>query len=211
MAAIEKLLTMGLAHGIDPTRMLLAAGGSTAPESERLTWQDVTQAVTTLTHEQRAALYLKTAPELASARELAAFTNTLYASLIEFEQPDLTDKATLQRQPVIVRVAIAEYMAPRTCRRCRGNGQVLDHIVGRGMVPGTCGLCEGKGWRAWSDNTRSRECGVRRADWSKRYAPGYTHVLHTCSGLYRKAAEGFKQALFGTAETPVETRLQARC
>jgi len=220
MAAIEKLLTMGLAHGIDPTRMLLAAGGTPGPESERLTWQDVTLAVVALPLPQRAALYLKCAPELASAQELASLTNMLLELLMLHDEKRATypttepgfeaaaEHAKFQRQATIVRVALEEYCDPRTCRRCHGEGQVLDHVVGRGMVRGTCGRCEGKGWRAWSDNHRARSCGVRRGDWTARYAHGYQRVLETCTSIYREAAGGFKAALFGAPHLLVENRLQ---
>lgn len=214
MAAIEKLLTMGLAHGIDPRRMLLGAlaGGSTDPDVGKITWEDITQAVVTLRPDLRAVLYLKCAPQLASGNELAALTNRLWADLVAYDRRHYTYRpkevqAGLQpaRQATFVRVALAEYMDPRTCRRCQGTGQVLDRVVGKGMVKGTCGLCEGHGYRDWSDRRRARECDVDRHDWAKRWDPSYSSVLRSATGLYREAASGFKAVLFGDENAPAGT------
>lgn len=221
MAAIEKLLTKGLAHGVDPTRMLLAAGGTQQPDVDRITWEDVTRAVVTLPLAQRAALYLKCAPELSSANELASFTNDLLLVITAhdarrcsaYSPAEERSGYAFERQAAIVRTAVEEYMDPRTCRRCQGEGTVLDYVPERGMVKGTCGRCEGKGWRPWSDNQRSRRCGVRRTDWAPKYAAGYQRVMDSCTATYKTAAGAFKAVLFGSEQgieyDRVEERLQA--
>lgn len=205
MAAIEKLLTMGLAHGVDPRRMLQVSFGSTqsGPAVDSITWEDVTRAVVALAPSHRAVLYLKAAPALVTANELASLTNELWFDLIAYDMAQHTYRPSEirrglanQRQAAIVRTVLAEYCDPRTCRRCIGGGKYLKHVEGKGMVETTCERCVGRGYVPWSDNRRAKRVGVRRETW-ERWRPGYDAALRNCTGLYRQAAEGFKAVLFG--------------
>lgn len=217
MAAIEKLLTMGMPHGTDPARALLGAAGIAVRDGDRLDWTDVSQAVAALEPMHRAALYLRVMPDLMSAQELGALVDHLLRHLMRLDEElgtyprGMSVDEVFGRQAAMIRTVLAEYMDPRTCRRCRGEGTVYDHIVGRGLVKGTCGSCEGQGWRAWSDNLRARRCHVRRADWTGRYDRPYRYTLAECSTVYRAAAERFKQRLFGSAEEGLcRTQVRAR-
>lgn len=196
MAVIEKLLTMGLAKGTDPGRAFSgASGGTNTPCGDRLAWEDVQQAVALVPKAERAALYLRVEPAMVQASELADFTNAVWSALIRHERGAFElDK---ERESLFVRVAITEYIDPRTCRRCRGSGIVLDHIPSEGLKPGTCGLCHGHGTRSWSDNRRSAQCQVRRSDWPTKWVGSYNAALRECTSLYRRGASNFKQKLFG--------------
>lgn len=239
MAKIESLLTMGLAHGIDYQRLLQAVPGSTTPSGERITWQDVMGAVGYVKDKgQRAALYLKCAPHMVSAMELAEFSFALLTTLQRYEARG--GRATLKphspsqwhtpadravnraqerafaRQAAIVRTVIAEYQDPRICGPCRGAGKVAVHIEGKGVVEQGCPKCDGKGWRRWSDNRRAKAIGGDRNAYATKVAPAYEHTLKACTEQYRKGAEAFKQALFGADDDEsnqgaIERRLQARC
>lgn len=237
MAKIETLLTMGLAHGIDYERLLKSVPGSTTPSGERITWQDVMGAVAMVPKGQRAALYLKCAPHMVSAQELAEFCFSLLTTLQRYEARG--GRATLKphspgqwhtpadravnraqerafaRQATIVRTVLAEYQDPRICGPCRGAGKVAVHIEGKGVVEQGCPKCGGQGWSAWSDNRRAKAIGGDRNAYATKVAPAYEHTLRACTEQYRKGAEAFKQALFGpvddeSVEGVIESRLQAR-
>ena len=62
MAAIEKLLTIGLCHGTDFERILKSVPGSTTPTSERITWEDVMGAVGFVKDKGRFSLVFVAAP-----------------------------------------------------------------------------------------------------------------------------------------------------
>lgn len=240
MANIEKILTMGLAHGIDYERLLRAVPGSTTPANERITWQDVMGAVAMVPKGQRAALYLKCAPHMVSAQELSEFCFGLLTKLQRFERqrrPGLVVAApqsparwhtpaeralhraaqrTFERQAAIVRTVLAEYQDPRICTPCRGSGTVAVQIEGKGIVTQGCPKCAGNGWLRWSDNRRARSIGGDRNAYLQQVAPAYEHTLAACTEQYRKGATAFKEALFGAASDPttpgaIEARLQARC
>jgi len=221
MAAIEKLLTMGLAHGVDPRRMLEVSFGSTqsGPDAERITWEDVTRAVVALAPSYRAVLYLKAAPALVTAKDLASLTSELWFDLISYDMAHHTYRADEiqrglpdKRQAAIIRTALAEYCDPRTCRRCIGGGEYLKYIEGKGMVTTMCERCGGYGYVPWSDRRRARSVAVDRTHWTARWAPGYEATLRNCTGLYRQAAEGFKAVLFGDESAPaqIEARNKAQ-
>ena len=234
---IESLLTMGQAHGIDYERLLRAVPGSTTPASERIVWQDVMHAVATVPKGQRAALYLKCAPEMVSAQELAAFCYGLLTVLQRYEarngktspkprspqqwhtpEERAIHKAQLRafaRQAAIVRTVIAEYQDPRICSLCKGGGKIKVHIEGKGVLEQGCSKCAGLGWRPWSDNRRAKAIGGDRNAYATQIAPAYLHTLNACTDQYRKGSEAFKAALFGEPDDEqvvgvIESRLQAR-
>lgn len=192
MANIERLLTMGTAHGADPARHLMGGHGQNTPDSERLQWTDVMFAMSMVPPSQRAVLWLRANPDMLTGGDLAELTTHLWRHHCDHGLP-----VTAERRAAIVRTALAEYTDPRTCRPCRGTGEVLDYVAGRGMVKGTCGRCEGRAIVAWSDNRRARGCGVRRVAWTQLYEAGYVAVLRECGARYRKGVETFKAALFG--------------
>lgn len=233
---IERLLTLGLAHGIDYRRML-DPPGSTTPAGRSVSWQDVMGAVAMVPKDQRAALYLKCAPHMVSAAELSEFCFGLLTTLQRYEakggKPAVAPRSradwhtpaeralnraqqrTFERQAAIVRTVLAEYQDPRICHACRGGGQVLAHIEGKGIVAQGCPKCDGKGWCRWSDNRRARAIGGDRNAYATRVAPAYEHTLKACTEQYRKGATAFKEALFGPADDEsipgvIERRLQAR-
>jgi hypothetical protein len=239
MAVIEKLLTMGLAHGTDFERLLQAVPGATTPASERITWQDVMQAVAMVPKDQRAALYLKCAPNMVDAQEMAQFCFTLLAILQRFEnkagRPSIRPHSPQQwhtpaeraihraaakafeRQASIVRTVLAEYQDPRICAPCKGKGELLAHVEGKGVVTLTCAKCVGHGWLAWSDRRRAKAIGVDRESgiYLTQVLPGYERLLSACTSKYQAGSKAFKEALFGPADDDsvvgvIESRLQAR-
>lgn len=226
MANIEKLLAMGTAQGADPTRMLIVTSG--AQKQNPITWEDVRLSVGALEPHLRAILQLRAVPQFVSAQELAALTLHLARGLFAFEHRraariHATDpvaraqrRARHVRQSAQIRVALCEYLDPRTCRPCRGEGKVLDHVPGKGVKAIDCPRCAGRGWKPWSENRRASAVGGDRNAWRERYAPGYEFVLRECSSQYREAEGLFKARLFGAPdhdETPgaIERRMQARC
>ena len=238
MANIEKILTMGLAHGIDYERLLRAVPGSTTPANERITWQDVMGAVAMVPKGQRAALYLKCAPHMVSAAELAEFCYGLLTTVQRFDERrgkttirphspgqwhtpaeralNRAQQRAFERQAAIVRTVLAEYQDPRICAPCRGSGNVAVHVEGRGVLTQSCPKCAGNGWLRWSDNRRARSIGGDRNAYATQVAPAYEHTLAACTEQYRKGATAFKEALFGAANDSTnpganEARLQARC
>lgn len=204
MATIEKLLTMGLAASPDLERLLQGASpGCAGTPGTRFGWEDVRASIAVLPPEQRAVLQLKAVPNLVTPGEAEA----LYLHLL----------IALKRQPhrqkhaSIIRTAVTEYADPRTCRRCRGSGEVLEYAKGQGMLRGTCGHCVGRGWVSWSDNRRARGVACRRAAWH-HLEPAYAETLLACRRLYLTAVARFKRELFGVDEqAELERRLQARC
>jgi hypothetical protein len=221
MPSIERLLTMGLAHGANPARVLLGAAGVSTRATDQVEWTDVLQGVVRLPRMQRAALYLRVVPQLVEANELAELTAWLWGTLIAFDAEHATYTAKEReqgvesaRQAMIVRAALREYADPRTCRICLGGGSVLDYIEGRGMVKGTCGKCEGKGWRAWSERARAHAAGIPPRTWLRRHTEGYAATLSECYRTYSAGSKGLRHALFGHPDDAstvgaIESRLQA--
>lgn len=203
MATIERLLTMGLAHGADPRRMLLPASGTNP--AMRLDWTDIHKTMACCKPEQRAILYLKPNPAMVSGQDLAALTNTLWRGLIRFEaRRNTKDPAPDTRQAAMVRTALAEYQDNRVCRTCYRNtgkqGHIQTHVEGKGVIDVPCPRCNGAGWVRWSDNRRYRSIGGDRNAYTQRIAPGYEHLMNACTTLYREAQERFMEVLYG--ETP---------
>ena len=219
MSRIESLLTLGMAHGADPRRMLLP--GTATNTLDRLEWTDIHQAIGSCSPAQRAILYLKPLPQMVSGQDLAALTNHLWRALIRFEDtrrplaspnPTPAEQAIYakaqaardQRQAAMVRTALSEYQDPRVCRTClrsREPGKVMVQIEGKGMVWQPCPRCHGAGWTPWSDNRRAKAIGGDRNAYTSRIAPGYDHLLHQCTVLYRQGQEVFMRVLFGEDES----------
>lgn len=210
MAVIERLLTMGLAHGADPARHLLGALGVTGPAADNLTWPDLRACIGCLDYKHRAILLIKATPEMVEGKELAALTDHLYRDLIRYEARPKANwsqihhaaaravhRATRARQAAIVRTALQEYADPRVCRSCKGKQQVGLHTPGKGVEWVSCELCQGRGWLSWSDNRRAAAVGVKRGDWVHRHSPSYEHVLQSCTALYRESVTLFKAQLLG--------------
>jgi len=229
VANIETLLTLGMAHGCDPRRMLLP--GTATNELDRLDWTDIHKAMGFCSPAQRAILYLKPLPQMVSEDEAKALENHLRRSLQRFEarrrparpvDPSpaeaaiyaSADEAIARRQAAMVRTALSEYQDPRVCRTClrsREQGKVMVQVEGQGMVWQTCPRCHGSSWTPWSDNRRAKEIGGDRNAYTTRIAPGYEHLLHTCTVLARSGSDRLMQALFGEApqHDQIERRLQA--
>jgi len=80
-------------------------------------------------------------------------------------------------------LAVKEVVDPRICKWCKGRGEVPETDK-EGKPTGKrlpCGGCKG-GRYAYSENARSRECGLHHEDWKRRYSAIYCEVLSIAYG-----------------------------
>lgn len=219
MADVEKFLTMGLAHGLDPRDVLKVVGGA---GNRRIDWTDVLDATAGFDKALYATLMLRAAPPLVHGSHRRALRERLVALVLFDERRRkqrhycLPEEGVFSRPIRIVDAALAEYEDARVCPECNAHGEVAEHVIGSGVKWVECPVCSGYGWRPWSERRRRVACqGPRKqATFKRYYADSYDTALRELSSLYRIVLAEFKARLFGDDDdsTPgvIERRLQAR-
>lgn len=227
MAWIEEVLQLGEGQGLDYMKLARRVG-SGGDKGGILTWEGVHLAMSGLTPQQKAILYLKYNPPRARAHEIASLTTRLWMALEAIEarsrpkpmiDPTPAEKALMDRaqanrdirQARTVQTVLTEYMDTKLCDRCKGSkepGKVGKSHPVIGVIYETCDKCQGRTWLPWSDNQRAKGCGGDRNLWKSRYERNYLALLDECSTIYRQGAMLFKERLFGPA--PMEMKMQAR-
>lgn len=167
----------------DSARAVLAASKS-ARKPASLTWLAKTAGISEVRASNGAAAIASAQPHGAQliawvkyAQDGSANRALLRELLLEAARwPESVSLAKRQQLRTIIAVAFAEWLAPKACTDCGGQGVTFVRGEDGAMTEHDCLPCGGSGRVPMSDNRRAENCGVDHKSWRERLNGDRAHV-----------------------------------